>query len=97
MNVHEHCEGRPYAGKDLLWWASKLRRRTESAARSQTSVVQTTQFAQVVRSTAMQAATPSLVVVQIGRARVEVSHGVDRTTLAMVFDALEMSGSAGAK
>lgn len=93
----DYCSGRDYSAKTLQWWASRLRRKkvqaaaqvsevSVAAARPATSDVATVRMARVVRGLASTSA--SAVVVQFGSARVEISSGVDRATLALVFEAL---------
>jgi transposase len=92
LTAREFCSGRDFAVTALYWWSSKLGR----ASRTKRS--QPVRLARVVRqmSTASHADTnvksgvsPALVLIELDGVRVFVTAGVERATLANVFDALE--------
>jgi transposase len=82
-SASEFCAEHGYSVKNLVWWSSHLRRKSAPAAKRQRVML-----ARVVRKRPVVRRAPAAVVVEIGDARIEVTAGADRATLALVFDAL---------
>src|SRR4051812_14164775 len=86
MPARKFCEERGYSATRLYWWSSQLKR-SEGA----TVPKKTVPLARVVRrpddaDRSRHQGAP--IIVQVGRARVEVSAGADRAALSVVLDAL---------
>ena len=96
MSGPEYCKDREYTSKTLQWWASKLRHQSKPVHRS-SGPIEAVRLARVVRIASAPALASSNVVVQVGGARVEVSNGTDRATLAVVFQALGLVPQVGAR
>jgi len=79
----EYAKGRGFAGATLLWWSSRLGAR--SSAPSVVTKTPRVRMARVVRVVKPDAAP---LTVHIGRVRVEVRAGFDRTLLRAVVEAL---------
>lgn len=94
LSASAYCEGREYSSKSLQWWASKLRRQGGPGQRLPNGA-EPLRLARVVRVASDPVPMTGKVVVHVGAARVEVSSGSDRATLAAVFQALGL-GAAGA-
>ena len=82
-SASEFCAEHGYSVKNLVWWSSHLRRKSAPAAKRQRVML-----ARVVRKRPVMRPAPAAVVVEIGDARIEVTAGADRGTLALVFEAL---------
>jgi hypothetical protein len=87
LTSKEFCKEREYSASHLLYWSSTLRRKGGGARQRPGRDVA---LARVVRRDQRESVvTPSAaIVVRTKRALVEVRPGVDRTTLAAVFEAL---------
>jgi hypothetical protein len=78
------CEGKEFAEGGLRYWSSRLNRREpeKSPARS-------VRMARVIRTVhAMTTTVESALVVEVGRARIEVRRGFDAQILRAIVDAL---------
>jgi hypothetical protein len=87
LTSKEFCKEREYSASYLLYWSSTLRRKGGGARERAGRDVA---LARVVRRDQRESVmTPSAaIVVRTKRAMVEVRPGVDRATLAAVFEAL---------
>ena len=84
LSARQYCEGRQYSATTLYWWSSRLKN-----ARGASEPQKTVRLARVVRKrSARRAPKAALIVVQIGRARVEVAADTDRNALSVVLEAL---------
>ena len=95
MSGPEYCKDREYTSKTLQWWASRLRH--GKLAHQSSRPVEPVRLARVIRMPSATAPACCNVVVQVGDARVEVSSGTDRATLAVVFQALGLVPQVGAR
>ena len=83
QSARQYCETHGYSATTLYWWSSHLKR--AQAAEPGKSV----RLARVVRKrVARPASGPAPIVVQVGRARVEVGADTDRDVLSTVLEAL---------
>jgi hypothetical protein len=87
LTSKEFCKEREYSASHLLYWSSTLRRKGGDARQRPGRDVA---LARVVRRDQRESAvTPgAAIIVRTKRALVEVRPGVDRGTLAAVFEAL---------
>jgi hypothetical protein len=87
LTSKEFCKEREYSASHLLYWSSTLRRKGGDGRQRPGRDVA---LARVVRRDQCESVvTPSAaILVRTKRALVEVRPGVDRTTLAAVFEAL---------
>lgn len=87
LTSKEFCKGREYSASHLLYWSSKLRSKNGDARQRPGRDVA---LARVVRRDQREpvVAPVAAVIVRTKRALVEVRPGVDRGTLAAVFEAL---------
>jgi hypothetical protein len=87
LTSKEFCKEREYSASHLLYWSSKLRSKDGDVRQRPGRAVA---LARVVRRDQREAVvTPGAAnIVRTKRALVEVRSGVDRTTLATVFEAL---------
>jgi hypothetical protein len=92
LTSKEFCKEREYSASHLLYWSSKLRSKNGDARQRPGRDVA---LARVVRRDQREpvVAPVAAVIVRTKRALVEVRPGVDRGTLAAVFEALGAVGS----
>jgi hypothetical protein len=89
----EFCQEQGYSRQSLHWWSSYFRRKgaLEPSGRA-------VRLARVIRAPAMaESLMPPAIIVHVGRARVEVTAGVDRAALTAVFDALTSASQEGCR
>jgi hypothetical protein len=92
LTSKEFCKEREYSAQHLLYWSSTLKRKSGEARQRPGRDVA---LARVVRRDQRESAvtTGAEIIVRTKRALVEVRPGVDRGTLAAVFEALGAVGS----
>ena len=84
QSARQYCEARGYSATTLYWWSSQLKR-AEGGPEPKKSV----RLARVVRKRGVRrAGGMSPIIVQVGRARVEVGADADRHALSTVLAAL---------
>jgi hypothetical protein len=96
----EFCVGRPYNAKNLVWWSSHFRRKAAAAPKKKgMSWARVVRAAPKAPGNPPNPTTPTdsgrngrptapPIVVQIGKARIEVSAGGDRSALTAILEAL---------
>jgi hypothetical protein len=98
----EFCVGRPYNAKSLVWWSSHFRRKAAAAPAPNKKGMSWARVVRAAPQAAGDTPSPTVptdsgsngrtaarpIVVQIGKARIELSADGDRSALAAIFEAL---------